>query len=330
MDTNTTRLQHLFARYAGGDITAEEERELMEYVADASYRDEIYRLMSETWERESTSASMDPRTMATLIERITATRSRSNWSLVYRVAAAFVILALAGSASFYYYTQSASNATATVHSPLPDPRPPKALVLADGSTVILKEGSELFYPESFDGASRRTVTLKGEGFFDIVHDPEKPFVVQTGALQTHVLGTAFVIRAYDEDTHITVIVSRGKVQVTDEQRVIGTLTKDQQITFDKQRHLSEQQTVKSDSTLAWTRRDIYFDDITFAEAALQLSARFNVKVHFEEERASQCRFTATFIEGESFAKIMEVICAFNHAGYRQTEPGVFIIEGPGC
>jgi len=247
---------------------------------------------------------------------------------VYRIAAVFITLILAGSAAYFYFEGPKDNDVAMGVSKTVNE--PKALVLPDGSTVLLKEGSELIVPETFDGQAMRSVTLVGEGYFDIVHDPEKPFVVNTGALQTRVLGTAFLITAYEDDANITVAVSRGKVEVADHQRVIGTLIKDQQITFDKQRRVSAQQVIKSDSTMAWTRHEMHFDDVTFAEAATELSVRYGIQLKFSNEHASVCRFTATFNDGESFMKVLEVICAFNHASYRRVGPGEFVIEGPGC
>jgi len=302
----------------------------MQHIADPANRQELDTLMAELWEREPATDSLEPHMADAMLRTIMAVRPSNPWRAMYRVAAVFIGLILAGSAAYYYDARPIYNDMANAQSAIKISQEPKALVLPDGSTVLLKAGSELVFPKTFDGESARSVTLVGEGYFDIVHDPTKPFVVNTGVLQTRVLGTAFVIRAYEADANITVVVSRGKVEVADQQRVIGTLTKDQQITFDKQRRVSAQQAIRSDSTMAWTRQDIHFDDVTFAEAATRLSERFGIKMHFANEHASQCRFTATFIEGESFIKVLEVICAFNHANYRQAGPGEFVIEGPGC
>lgn len=330
MPTTYTRLRHLLVLYTEGSLTPEEDLELKRYLANPQHRDAIEGVMAELWDTMPQSDGMDPDTTEAILQKIMTVRPISPWRAVYRYAAVFVCLVLAGWGTHYLLRQTDTNDRAIAQSATQHEAAPRAIVLPDGSTVLLKEGSKLEYPNSFAGASTRSVTLVGEGYFDIVHDPAKPFIVHTGALQTRVLGTAFLIKAYDNESNITVTVSRGKVQVTDNQRVLGTLTKDQQITFDKQRQVAAQQEVHADSTLAWTRQDIYFDDVTFSEATSRLSARFGVKVQFANERVSQCKFTATFIEGESFIKVLEVICAFNHANYHQTGPGEFIIEGPGC
>src|SRR5690606_23322087 len=59
----------------------------------------------------------------------------------------------------------------------------------------------------------REVRLKGEAFFNVHRDPEKPFMVYADEVVTRVLGTSFNVRAYEDDGEITVAVRTGKVSV---------------------------------------------------------------------------------------------------------------------
>jgi transmembrane sensor len=70
--------------------------------------------------------------------------------------------------------------------------------LPDGTTVVLNKKSKLSYPVEFTGSTRE-VFLTGEAFFDVAHNPSKPFKVHTGVFVTKVLGTAFSIKAYPGD-----------------------------------------------------------------------------------------------------------------------------------
>ena len=82
----------------------------------------------------------------------------------------------------------------------------RRLVLPDGSRVWLNAESSLSYPGSFGGRERREVTLQGEAYFEVAPDSLHPFVVETAALQTQVLGTSFNVRAYSpEDTRVTLL-----------------------------------------------------------------------------------------------------------------------------
>src|SRR5690606_27690146 len=65
------------------------------------------------------------------------------------------------------------------------------IVLSDGSKVHLNSGSTLTYPVKFSKGSPRRVTLIGEAFFDVAHDENDKFIVNTEKLKIQVYGTKF-------------------------------------------------------------------------------------------------------------------------------------------
>lgn len=83
-------------------------------------------------------------------------------------------------------------------------------MLPDGSIVRMNSGSNIVYPESFS-EDNRTVELNGEAFFEVKHNPDKPFYVKMNGQQVRVLGTSFNIRSYDDEKTIEVAVATGKV-----------------------------------------------------------------------------------------------------------------------
>ena len=68
------------------------------------------------------------------------------------------------------------------------------ITLPDGTVVNLNADSRIEYPAVFYGDERR-VRLEGEAIFDVVHDEEKPFVVETFRYDIKVLGTKFDVTA---------------------------------------------------------------------------------------------------------------------------------------
>jgi ferric-dicitrate binding protein FerR (iron transport regulator) len=82
--------------------------------------------------------------------------------------------------------------------------------LRDGTRVTLAPQSRLSVPDDF-GARERSVTLDGEGFFDVVHDKAVPFRVLAKNATAEDIGTRFEVSAYQDEAGVTVIVADGAV-----------------------------------------------------------------------------------------------------------------------
>jgi ferric-dicitrate binding protein FerR (iron transport regulator) len=192
----------------------------------------------------------------------------------------------------------------------------RVIFLPDGSTVILSPGSKLNYPSSFDGMQKREVFLDGQAFFDIKHNATRPFIVHTGKIETIVLGTAFNIKALPGEKEITVTVKRGKVKVIDENKELGIITPNQQITYNKEKVSSDIKVVDSDSYLNWKEQDLLFDNLTIAEAAKLLEEKYKVEIVISDSSISSQRFTATFTKNDTFEQALKSICVFNGVNYK--------------
>ncbi|HEY3520415.1 MAG TPA: FecR domain-containing protein, partial [Rhodanobacteraceae bacterium] len=85
------------------------------------------------------------------------------------------------------------------------------MVLADGSALTLNSDSVV--QVRYDKAVRRIVLRRGAAFFQVVHNSERPFVVEAGDVSVTDIGTAFAV---DRDgNHVAVTVSHGIVKVDD-------------------------------------------------------------------------------------------------------------------
>ena len=82
--------------------------------------------------------------------------------------------------------------------------------LPDGSFITLNSHSALTYQKE-EFAGKRSVTLKGEAFFNVVHDENRPFSVKVNDVLVNVLGTSFNVRSVGDKTEI--IVESGVVGV---------------------------------------------------------------------------------------------------------------------
>jgi len=93
----------------------------------------------------------------------------------------------------------------------------KTVYLADGSTVHLNTRSRLRIDMSDD--LRRVWLAEGEALFEVAHDPARPFLVQTGAVDVRVLGTRFNVQRIDDRVEIAVVGGRVAVEAEDEPQI---------------------------------------------------------------------------------------------------------------
>lgn len=333
------RSSYLFNKYVSKTCSPAELKEFMAIVKNADDATVIDLVMDNFW-NQSPEVELNPVKADSILTKVLSSDAKTpNLSVQWLGwAAALFIICLA---TLYFNnktktTPNAANQTAkkVVQADIPvelltvkTGNEHQKVNLPDGSTVILNNNSSISYPKVF--GVKRAVTLTGEGYFDIRHDLKKSFTVHTGNLSTVVLGTAFNIKAYDRDHEISVTVTRGKVSVLDSNAVLAILTPNQQITFNKKDKLSNLNKVIAKNTVQWQESDIFFDDISLEEAAQALSKRFNTTITVENDSAKKCRFTATFLKGESLDEILKIICSYNHAQYQTTAGGI-TIKGDGC
>src|SRR5690606_37784645 len=91
-----------------------------------------------------------------------------------------------------------------------------SIELSDGTQVHLNAGSSIKYPITFLPKEQRQVFLTGEAFFEVAHDPNVPFIVNTQQLDVKVYGTTFNITNYPEDESSEVVLLEGSVSLMDE------------------------------------------------------------------------------------------------------------------
>jgi transmembrane sensor len=248
---------------------------------------------------------------------------------IIRIAAAAVVIGFCATGFLFLRNQPDKSPTPLYSAHKQKPKANLFLILPDGSRVIMSYGSKLSYASSFDGLAKREVYLVGQAFFDIKHKASQPFVVHTGKLETTVLGTAFNIKALKGDKTITVTVTRGRVKVSDHNKLLGVITPNQQITYNKQQYNSTQNKIDANNCTAWTALDdLYFEDVTVAEAAKLLEDRFKVKILFSDQLVKSKHFTSTFDKSARLEQELKSICIFNDAFYSyDKEKAIITISG---
>ncbi len=315
--------QKLVDKYLNGSATERERKALEEYYALLGDAPELSELMG-----ESKITQLGDRLKKRIKQEIQPVRKPFYSQPYYRIAALAVILL-----GVIWLVKLNPEKRYLPAAPVKQARVKKDsinrfLTLPDGSTIVLHRGSQLEIMEDFN-QSERAVRLTGEAFFDVRHDPSRPFVIHTGKIKTTVLGTAFNIRAWPSQKDIIVSVNRGKVRVEDENKLIAVLTPDKQIVYNKKTTVSGEQTVESEELIEWIQQDMAFEEMAFGDLATHLGARYGVEIKFQHPELQKCLITGRFSGTETLEEVMRTLSITLNARYTINE-GVVLIDGNKC
>lgn len=204
----------------------------------------------------------------------------------------------------------------------------KQVTLPDGTTVWINRESELLYPENFT-QNTREVYLKGEAFFEVMHDENKPFIVHAGISKSTVIGTSFNLRAYGKEDDIRLTVVSGKVAFTladDREQVLvtpGNMALLQRNS--KKIHNGENTDI---NFLSWKTNELTFNDCAMHELLATLKRHYGISLEVEYETTNNCHFTGDFRDTE-LDNTLQIITRAIGASYKKSG-NTYIILGEGC
>ena len=158
------------------------------------------------------------------------------------------------------------------------------VTLPDGTQVCMNALSELRYPAFFTNDERR-VELKGEAFFDVTHDENRPFVVETYACNVEVLGTKFDVEARAEAEEFTASLVEGRVRVVDkaDSRNRVELQPDHRVLRTAGRLVVEP--IPDHERFRWREGLIVFRDASFRGLLREFEKCYGVRIEVEREPA---------------------------------------------
>jgi transmembrane sensor len=237
--------------------------------------------------------------------------SKKRSLLVSLLSKAAIILLIPALTLFVYttfFTQNISNTTThkIVMNEIISPIGSRiTLDLSDGTKVWLNHGSKLIYPQHFSGKTRK-VKLSGEGYFDVAHNPEKPFVVETEDIQIVAMGTQFNVNAYTSDNILETTLESGKVILKSNSNESFEMKPGQHFNWNKKYNSAEILDVDTEKYLSWKDGKLIFEDDSFENIASRLSRWYNVDIEFNNPKIKELTYTATFID-EPLDQILEML-----------------------
>jgi transmembrane sensor len=224
-----------------------------------------------------------------------------------------------------YEKASAAPAAAVVYNTISTPRGRQfRVVLPDGSGVWLNAASTLRYPTSFAG-DRRAVELSGEAYFEIAKDERKPFVITARGMRVQVLGTAFNLMAYADETAVNTTLVTGAVRVVSAKSSL-VLDPDQQACLsDSGRFTLSKPNLKE--VLAWKDGRFRFDGAKITAIMRQIARWYDVDIEYRGEVPSN-EFNGSISRAEYARKILDALERTGNVHFSLEGRKIIVMAGP--
>jgi ferric-dicitrate binding protein FerR (iron transport regulator) len=325
-------------------MTFREFEEILDrYTQDQASEDE--RRLVEAWfdSMEVEIGDLAPDTQLAMRDRLWANLNEgevpaSPWKKYRAMAAALLILAVSTFLINRYYFQSFDKESALASA---DPlsfhnkgAAPQQIELADGTVITLQPGGSIVVPHAFN--DKREVELSGEAFFNVAHDPRRPFLVYSHGVTTKVLGTSFNIQAPEQGREVIVSVRTGRVSVLTPLPVSGSsamkeviLNPNQEVVYKLNGQQTEKKLVDHPQMVVENAAlPSSYENEPVARILNELENTYGIDIQYDAARLSHCTLTSDMSEEGLYERI-EIVCNAIGARY-QIGDTTIRVEAPGC
>ena len=182
------------------------------------------------------------------------------------------------------------------------------ITVEDGTKVWLNDESQLSYPDTFRSDERRVI-LKGEAYFRVARNEEKPFYVESDGQLVRVYGTEFNIRTYEEDAAVYTTLISGSValQAAGKLNAELFLTPGRQAVFDKKEASAFVRTVDTEVVTGWRRGLFVFEEQNLGQIMAALARWYNFDYEFTDNVLSETVFMGSVPRYGDFNEVLEIL-----------------------
>ena len=322
MENKATISEHLLVAYWSESASVEERLQVESWLKANDENQGLYEQWKKVWEQSGSLADFEAIDVEARWQQFKKevtfeeeTKTVRFFPAVWRYAAALLLVAAAaflllrGGDELQMLEVIADNG-------------PQEVLLPDGSQVWLNEQATLRYPNRFEN-NKRQVELEGEAFFEVTHNPDKPFTVRADDTETRVLGTSFNIRE-QEGNRLELVLLTGKVRFS--------RANDWEILAPGEKLIVNEEGAISKSLngernfMSWRTRRLEFDSTAMRDVVKDVEALYGVQLSIDSETISNCPLTTTF-QNDSLEDVLTTFKYLFDAEVQQTDQGYRIIGG---
>jgi len=304
----------LITRYFTGEANQGEIEEIQKWLSASKDNLLYFQQLKNIWDNSELSKGEKmtdvEKAFKMLRKRVSFKDPETNfWYYWRRIAAILLIPLVIGNLLYFLFSNSSTNKEPVYNELFAAFGTRSALKLSDGTSVWLNSGSSIKYPDRFIG-NNRTVTLKGEAYFEVESDPKKPFIVETSSLSVKATGTKFNVSEYSfsDETEVTLVTGKVEVSLPDDIKSVNNYKLDvnQHLLFNKVNETISIVNADTYKYIAWKDGKLIFRNEPLSQVVKKIGQVFNIDIEIKGNEIQNYSFRATF-QDESLEEILKLL-----------------------
>lgn len=195
-------------------------------------------------------------------------------------------------------------------------------VLSDGTKVTLNAHSTITFPKTF-ATNCRIVNLKGEAYFEVTKDINRPFSVKTEQITTKVLGTKFNVNTNLRDSNIQIALVEGKVSVSEENKKGEILLNPSQLlNYNANKQMFVKSNFLAADLTAWKDGTLVFKNASFNDVASKIYNSYGITL-INNNKKSNWSYTGEFYNSD-YLTVIKNICYAKKLKYKAVNDTIII------
>ncbi len=297
--------ERLIARYLNGELSDGDAAELLDWIQLSDENKRLFLEIKDVWDTSKSTSFNETEQLLHFYRRQTSRtkpRKLSVWVSGWAVAAVLLVGLLLGN----LFHISENKISSQIESFVVPMGARSEVLLADGTKVTLNSNSSLVLDENFS-SKKRSVTLDGEGYFEVKSDKNHPFLVKTQKFDVTVTGTRFNVSSYKDDQQISATLAEGRIRLTSKDHKTIVLEPGQKLSFDQKTMEPTLEYADVESEMAWVEGEFNFENIPFPDLIRRLERSYGVTLAYDNTEFMTLEFTGRFTNQETIWQVLDAL-----------------------
>jgi transmembrane sensor len=191
------------------------------------------------------------------------------------------------------------------------------------SSTTLEEGTKIWLNTSSSaqvtkkGKKEVVIALSGEGYFEVVHNPDRAFTVELGEFRITNIGTSFNIKAYPDKNELIISMLDGVAELeTSDKNPIRSMTAGEQVHLDLQSGKVTLSHSDYQADIDWKDGKFIFENAAFSEILSEFEEWYDVQFNIENAVVNNQQFTGVLKRKTSIEHLMRILKMTSDFNYK--------------